>query len=141
MTQHDVPFRASDGPDDSSHRLDFLARVDLGNTTVYDAETRASETVGTILEIAVHRSGGVRPHLAQFAVFIDGRLERAGSVMSSRNTGFDDDHYGQAATAEAVGEHGPGIAKALARRRLPRFLAAVLGRDVADVIQHPTGER
>lgn len=47
-------------------------------------------------------------------------------MVSRRETGFPDDHYGAHITAEAIEEHGLRIAEALAREELPRFLAAAL---------------
>jgi hypothetical protein len=49
--------------------------------------------------------------------------------------GFPDDHYGAGITAEALEEHGPRIAEALAREELPRFLAAAL--EVQATADHP----
>ncbi|MFF7233746.1 hypothetical protein BX264_1843 [Streptomyces sp. 2333.5] len=47
-------------------------------------------------------------------------------MVSRRETGFPDDHYGAGITSAAIEEHGPRIALALAREELPRFLAAAL---------------
>jgi hypothetical protein len=52
-----------------------------------------------------------------------------------REAGFPDDHYGAGITAEALEEHGPKIAEALAREELPRFLAAAL--EVQTTAEHP----
>lgn len=103
-----------------------LVRVGLGHTHLAGAVDRAKEIVETIFNVALHFGGGIRPHLTQYGVLADGDHRSSNFMVSRRETGFPDDHYGARITAEAIDEHGPEIADALARQRLPRFLAAAL---------------
>lgn len=111
---------------DEESDVDFLVRVDLGATTAAGALDRAVRIVNTILNVSIHNSGGIRPHLAQHAVLRSGRAGSLNSFVSPRETGFPDDRYGAGITADAIVKHGPRIASALAREELPRFLAAAL---------------
>ncbi len=112
-----------------------LVRVDLGHTHLAGAADRAREIVETIFNVALHFGGGIRPHLIQYGVLADGDHRSSSFMASRRETGFPDDHYGADITAEAVDEHGAEIAHALARQRLPRFLAAAL--EVQTTADHP----
>ncbi|MFI1376062.1 hypothetical protein ACH4UY_29150 [Streptomyces longwoodensis] len=106
--------------------VDFLVRVDLGRTTAAGALDRAVRIVDTILDVSIHNSGGIRPHLAQYGLMRSGQAGVANLMISRRETGFPDDHYGADITARAIEEHGPRIASALTDGELPRFLAAAL---------------
>ncbi|MET8146699.1 hypothetical protein ABZU32_40895 [Sphaerisporangium sp. NPDC005288] len=111
---------------DEKSDVDFLVRVDLGETTAAGAFDRAVRIVNTILNISIHNSGGIRPHLAQHGLLCSGQAGSSSFMVSRRETGFPDDHYGAGITTKAIQEHGPRIALALAREELPRFLAAAL---------------
>ncbi|WP_159824949.1 hypothetical protein [Frigoribacterium sp. 9N] len=115
--------------------VDTLVRVDLGTTTASGAVERALAIVDVILNVSIHRVGGVRPQLAQYEVLRSG--QRAGSAhYAVRNeTGFPNDTYGAGITSEAIERHGPHIAEALAREELPRFLAAAI--EVQTAADHP----
>ncbi|WP_174257718.1 hypothetical protein [Phytoactinopolyspora alkaliphila] len=115
--------------------VDLLVRVDLGETTAAGALNRAVDIVNTILNVSIHNSGGTRPHLAQHGVLRSGQTASFNFMASRRETGFPKDHYGARITAEAIEEHGPRIAEALAREELPRFLAAAL--EVQTAADHP----
>lgn len=106
--------------------VDFLVRVDLGRTTAAGALDRAVRIVDTILDFSIHNSGGIRPHLAQHGLLRSGQAGSSSFMVSRRETGFPDDHYGAGITARAIEEHGPRVASALADGELPRFLAAAL---------------
>ncbi|MET9735460.1 hypothetical protein ABZZ79_33970 [Streptomyces sp. NPDC006458] len=118
-------FKVAELVDEESD-VDFLVRVDLGRTTAAGALNRAVRMVNTILDVSIHNSGGIRPHLAQHGLLRSGRTDSFNFMVSRRETGFPDDHYGASITAEAIEEYGPRIALALAREELPRFLAAAL---------------
>ncbi|WP_336031977.1 hypothetical protein [Geodermatophilus sp. FMUSA9-8] len=120
---------------DEESDVDFLVRVDLGETTAAGAVLRAIAIVDTILNVSIHNAGGIRPHLAQYGVLRSGKLGSTSFLVSPREVGFPDDHYGAGITAEALEEHGPRIAEALAREKLPRFLAAAL--EVQATADHP----
>jgi hypothetical protein len=120
---------------DEESDIDILARVDLGNTTVADAVSRAVDIVDTILNVSIHHAGGIRPRLAQHGVIRSGEAVSAGSLAVWRETGFPDDYYGAEITAKAIEQHGPRIAEALARAQLPRFLAAAI--QVQTTADHP----
>lgn len=140
LVQHGSLFNVATRVDEESD-VDFLVRVDLGETTAAGAVTRATEIASTILNVSIHNAGGVRPHLAQYGVVCSGRVRSASFGVSRREAGCLDDHYGAAITSDAIEEFGPRIAEALAREELPRFLAAALevqmtadrpfGRDMA----------
>lgn len=106
---------------DEESDVDFLVRVDLGSTTAAGALKRAVRIVNTILNVSIHNSGGIRPHLAQHGILRSGQTGSFNLMVSRRETGFPDDHYGARITAEAIEEHGPRIALALAREELPDF--------------------
>lgn len=120
---------------DEESDVDFLVRVDLGETTAAGAVPRAVDIVNTILNVSIHNAGGIRPHLVQHGVLRSGRLAAMSFGVPRREAGFPDDHYGAGITAEALEEHGPKIAEALAREELPRFLAAAL--EVQTTAGHP----
>ncbi|MCZ4117933.1 hypothetical protein [Streptomyces sp. H39-S7] len=115
--------------------VDFLVRVDLGRTTAAGALNRAVRIVNTILNVSIHNSRGIRPHLAQHGLLCSGRTGSFDSMGSRRETAFPDDHHGADLTAKAIEEHGPRIAVALAREELPRFLSAAL--EVQNTADHP----
>ncbi|WP_454860128.1 hypothetical protein [Promicromonospora soli] len=135
LVQNDTLFTVASRIDEESE-VDFLVRVDLGETTVAGAATRAVDAVNTILNVSIHNAGGIHPHLAQHAVLRSGRLG-PWSFRGPRwgSTGFPDDSYGAGLTAEAIEMHGPRIAEALSREELPRFLAAAL--EVQTSADHP----
>ncbi|MEU0486689.1 hypothetical protein ABZ260_46935 [Streptosporangium sp. NPDC006013] len=120
---------------DEESDVDILVRVDLGNTTAAGAVSRAVDIVDTILNVSMHNAGGIRPRLAQHAVIRSGKPGSAGFLAVWRETGFPDDYYGAGMTAEAIEQHGPRIAEALARAELPRFLAAAI--EVQTTADHP----
>lgn len=106
--------------------VDFLVRVDLGDTTPAGAASRAAEIVDTILNVSIHNSGGIRARLAQHGTLHSGRAESSNFMVSRRESGFPNDRFGAGMTIDAIEKHGPRIAEALAREELPRFLAAAL---------------
>lgn len=125
LVQHGDLFKVAKLVDEESD-VDFLVRVDLGDTTAAGAVSRAVDIVNTILNVAIHNAGGIRPHLAQYGLIRSGRSGSFSFMVARRETGFPDDHYGAEITAEAIEKHGPRIAEALAREELPRFLAAAI---------------
>lgn len=125
LVKHGSLFKVAKHVDEESD-VDFLVRVDLGTTTAADAADRAVRTVDTILDISIHKAGGIRPHLAQYGVLGSGRAGSQSFMVSQREAGFPDDHYGADMTARAIEEHGPRIASALSREDLPRFLSAAI---------------
>ncbi|MEU0145914.1 hypothetical protein ABZ119_08130 [Streptomyces sp. NPDC006288] len=127
-------FKVAEMVDDESD-VDFLVRVDLGRTTAAGALSRAVRIVNTILNVSIHNSRGIRPHLAQHGLLRSGRVSSSSFGVSVRETEFLDDHYGASITAKAIEEHGPRIASALAREEFPRFLEAALEAQTA--ANHP----
>lgn len=115
--------------------VDTLVRVDLGTTTVAGAVERAIAIVDVIMSVSIHRAGGIRPQLAQFEVLRSGRRAGGGHHAVRKEPGFANDTYGAGITTEAIGQHGPRIAEALAREELPRFLVAAL--EVQTTADHP----
>lgn len=134
LVQHGTLFKVATRIDEQSD-IDFLVRVDLGETTAADAKTRAVEIVDTILNVSIHNARGIRPHFAQHGVLRSGQLRSFNFMVARRETGFPDDHYGAQITADAIEEFGPRIAEALAHQDLPRFLAAAL--EVQTTADHP----
>jgi hypothetical protein len=134
LRQHGNLFEVATRVDEESD-VDFLVRVDLGETTAAGADTRAANIVNTILNVSIHNAGGIRPHLAQHGVLRSGQAGSSSFRVSRREAGFPNDHYGARITADAIEEHGPRIAEALAREELPRFLAAAL--EVQATADHP----
>ncbi|WP_329453157.1 hypothetical protein OG894_41890 (plasmid) [Streptomyces sp. NBC_01724] len=118
-------FRVAKLVDEQSD-VDVLVRVDLGTTTAAGAVNRAVRLVDTILNVSIHNSGGIRPHLVQHGLLRSGQVGSSSFMVSGRESGFPDDHYGADITARAIEEHGLRIASALAGGELPRFLAAAL---------------
>ncbi|WP_423461855.1 hypothetical protein ACO229_14180 [Promicromonospora sp. MS192] len=125
LVQHGFDFQARD-KDGQRWDVDFLVRVDLGETTVPNTAARAANIVDTILSVAIHNHGGIRPLLTQHAVLRSGRRVSSGFTVNPDATGFTDDTYGARITLDAVHHHGPRIADALSREELPRFLAAAI---------------
>ncbi|WEO76430.1 hypothetical protein BJQ94_13790 [Cryobacterium sp. SO2] len=120
---------------DEDSDVDTLVRVDLGNTTHAGALDRATEIVDVILNVSIHRAGGIRPQLAEHAVLRSGQTAGGGRRAVRNRTGFPNDNYGAGITSEAIERHGPRIAEALAREELPRFLAAAI--QVQTTADHP----
>lgn len=120
---------------DEQRDVETLVRVDLGNTTVAGAAERATAIVDVIFNVALHRSGGIRPQLAEHVVVLSGVPTSSGHRAVWDHTGFPDDTYGAGMTSEAIEKHGPRIADALAREELPRFLAAAI--EVQTTLDHP----
>lgn len=115
--------------------VDMLVRVDLGQTHHAGASDRAAQIVEAIINASLHFGGGIRPFLVQYGVMWDGEFRSSSSMISRRDTGFSNDHYGAAMTADSIEQHGAQIAEALARAELPRFLAAAL--EVQTTADHP----
>ena len=134
LVGHPGLFKVAEHIEEKSD-AETLVRVDLGHIHLAGAADRAREIVETIFNVALHFGGGIRPHLTQYGVLADGELHLSSFIGSRRETGFRDDHYGAGITAEAIDEHGPEIADALARQGLPRFLAAAL--EVQTTADHP----
>ncbi|BBE24598.1 hypothetical protein MN0502_34810 (plasmid) [Arthrobacter sp. MN05-02] len=134
LVQHSHIFRISERADEEDN-VDTIVRVDLGTTTGADALERAIEMIDIILSVSIHRSGGIRPQLAEYAVLRSGRSSTAGHQAVRDRTGFANDTWGASMTAEAITAHGPRIAEALAREDLPRFLAAAI--QVQTAADHP----
>ncbi|MFG2948413.1 hypothetical protein [Streptomyces adustus] len=125
LVKNESLFRVAELVDEESD-VDVLVRVDLGTTTTAGAVDRAVRIVDTILDVSIHNSGGIRPHLVQHGLLRSGQVGSTSFMVSGRETGFPDDRYGAGITARAIEEHGPRIASALASGELPRFLAAAL---------------
>jgi hypothetical protein len=134
LVQYGSIFKVATRVDEESD-VDFLVRVDLGETTAAGAVIRATNIVNTILNVSIHNAGGVRPHLAQYGILMSGQVGSTSFMVSPRDAGFPDDHYGAEITSDAIAKHGPRIAEALAREELPRFLAAAL--EVQTTADHP----
>jgi hypothetical protein len=134
LVQHANLFEVATRVDEESD-VDGLVRVDLGETTMAGAVTRAINIVNTILNVSIHNAGGIRPYLAQYGVLRSGQAGSSSFMVPRREAGFPDDHYGAGITAHALEEYGPRIAEALAREELPRFLAAAL--EVQTTADHP----
>jgi hypothetical protein len=120
---------------DETYDVETLIRVDLGNSVAAGAVERAVAMVDVIINVALHRSGGIRPQLAEHVVVLAGKPSGSAYLAVWDQTGFPDDSYGAGMTASAIEEHGPRIADALAREELPRFLAAAL--EVQATLDHP----
>ena len=111
--------------------VDFLVRVDLGETTASGAFEQAAAIVDTILTVAIHDSNGIRPHLAQYVVVRSGWPAESSFMVSRADLSFPDDHHGARLVAEGLERHAAKIADALANAELPRFLAAALEAQTA----------
>lgn len=120
---------------DEECEVETLVRVDLGITTSAGALERAVAIVDVIFSVALHRSGGIRPQLAEHIVVRSGQPAASGSRAVWKQTGFPNDRYGARMTSEALEEHGPRIADALTREDLPRFLGAAI--EVQTMLDHP----
>lgn len=134
LVQNGHTFRVAKLVDEESD-VDTIVRVDLGTTTAAGAVERAIAIVDVILSVSIHRAGGTRPRLAQFGVLRSGRRAGSGERAVWKEAGFPNDTYGAGITTEAIGQHGPQIAEALAREELPRFLAAAI--EVQTAADHP----
>jgi hypothetical protein len=134
IVQHGHTFRVAKLVDEESD-VDTIVRVDLGTTTVAGAVERAIAIVEVIIGVSIHRAGGIRPQLAQYEVLRSGRRAGGGLHAVRTETGFANDTYGAHITSEAIAQHGPRIAEALARQNLPRFLAAAI--EVQTTADHP----
>lgn len=134
LVQHGYTFRVADRVDEESD-VDTIVRVDLGTTKVAGAVERAIDTVDVIMSVSIQRGGGIRPQLAQFEVLRSGRHTGGGAHMVRKEAGFPNDTYGAGITSEAIEQHGPLIAEAMAREELPRFLAAAI--EVQTTADHP----
>lgn len=134
LVQDGLTFRISEAVDEEDH-VDTLIRVDLGATTSVGALERSLAIVDTILSISIHRSGGIRPQLAEYAILRSGRPAEHGRRAVPSQLGFPDDTWGAGLTAKAIERHGPRIAEALAREELPPFLAAAI--QAQTTLDHP----
>lgn len=115
--------------------VDTLVRVDLGDTHAAGASDRAVEIVDSILNVSLHFGGGIRPQLVEYGVIWDGQCQSSSLMRPGPDPVLEDDYYGAGLTADAIDEHGPKIADALAREQLPLFLAAAL--EVQTTADHP----
>ncbi|GAA1885458.1 hypothetical protein GCM10009814_14350 [Lapillicoccus jejuensis] len=115
--------------------VDSVVRIDLGQTTAAGAFARAKKIVDTLLNVAIHRSGGIRPQLVEYHVLRSGVPAGSGHYALNSATGFPDDNYGAGITMRAIGRHVPRIAEALSRADLPVFLSAAVEVQVAS--EHP----
>lgn len=127
-------FRISERVDEEDD-VDTIVRVDLGETAGAGAVERAIEMVDIIMSVSIHRSGGIRPQLAEHAVLRSGRYAGSGRRAVWSRTGFPNDTWGAGMTAAAIERHGPRVAEALARKGLPRFLVAAI--QVQTTADHP----
>lgn len=134
LVQQGHTFRISERVDEEDD-VDTIVRVDLGVTTGAGALERAIEIVDVIMSVSIHRSGGIRPQLAEHAVLRAGQYAGSGRRAVWNRMGFANDTWGASMTAEAIGRHGPRLAEALAREELPRFLAAAI--QVQTTADHP----
>jgi hypothetical protein len=134
LVQYGYTFRVAKLVDEDSD-VDTIVRVDLGSTTASGAVERAIAVVDVILSVSIHRAGGIRPQLAQYWVLRSGQRAGGGHHAVRKETGFPNDTYGAGITSEAIEQHGPRIAEALARAELPRFLAAAI--EVQTTADHP----
>ena len=129
-----ITFRVPEQAEEE-REVETLVRVDLGNTTATGALERAVAIIDVIFSVALHRSGGIRPQLAEQVVVRSGQPASSGVRAVWKQTAIPDDTYGAQMTSEAIEEHGPRIADALAREELPRFLAAAI--EVQTTLDHP----
>lgn len=134
IVQYGYSFKVAKMADEESD-VDTVIRVDLGTTTAAGAIERARAIVDTILSVAIHRVGGIRPRLAEFHILRSGKRAGGGHQVVHTHAGFPNDTYGAGITSDAIGEHGPRIAEALAREELPKFLAAAI--EVQTAADHP----
>ncbi len=134
IVQRGYAFRVAEFVDEESD-VDTIVRVDLGATVAAGAFARAKAIVDTILNVAIHRDGGIRPRLAEYHVLRSGAFAGGGHYAVHTETGFPDDTYGAGITTDAIGRHAPRIADALSREELPRFLAAAIESQTA--ADHP----
>lgn len=134
IVQHGYAFRVAKLVDEESD-VDTIVRVDLGTTVAAGAFDRAKVIIDTILNVAIHRTGGIRPRLAEYHVLRSGTSAGGGHYAVHTETGFHDDTYGAGITTDAIGRHAPRIADALSREELPRFLAAAIESQTA--ADHP----
>ncbi|MGQ3382296.1 hypothetical protein [Glutamicibacter sp. TV12E] len=116
---------------DEKDNVETLVRVDLGSTTAARAVEHAVAIVDIIINVALHRSGGIRPQLTEYVVVRSGVPSGFGREAGWDRAGFPDDIYGGGMTSDAINKHGPRIANALARQQLPRFLAAAIAVQTA----------
>lgn len=130
IVQHEHAFRVAKLVDEESN-VDTIVRVDLGPTVAAGAFERAKAIVDTVLNVAIHRAGGIRPRLAEHYVLRSGKFAGGGYYAVHRETGFPNDTYGAGITTDAIGRHAPRIADALSREELPRFLAAAIESQTA----------
>ncbi|WP_114905918.1 hypothetical protein [Ornithinimicrobium murale] len=134
IVKNGMAFRVPEKADEVGE-VETLVRVDLGATTAAGALERSAAIIDIIFNVALHRSGGIRPQLAEYVVVRSGQPVSSGFGVTSKGTGFPDDTYGTQMTSEAIEAHGPRIADALAREELPRFLAAAI--EVQTMLDHP----
>lgn len=114
--------------------VDFLVRVDLGDTTAARAFERAIEVVDTIFAVAIHATDGTRPNLAQYVVIQSGQPITVCYGVSQPKFEIPDDYHGAHLAQQGLERHAAKIADGLARADLPRFLAAALeARTAADL--------
>lgn len=116
---------------DEGYAVDFLVRIDLGESTAARAFERAVAIVDTIFAVVIHDTNGIRPHLAQSVVVRSGESTRSNFLVSRADPGFPDDHYGAQLTVEGLDRHAAKIADALAKSELPGFLVAALEAQTA----------
>lgn len=127
-------FRVAELVTESSE-VDMLARVDLGRTTLAGAAVRAESVVNALLNISIHRSGGVRPVLSQTVVMSGGEVGGQ-SWTHGGTTEVDDDYYGRNITAKAIETFAPKLGVALASNPLPMYLAAAVEAQTAADMPH-----
>lgn len=127
-------FRVAELVTESSE-VDMLARVDLGRTTLAGAVARAESVVSALLNISIHRSGGVRPVLSQTVVMSGGEVGGQ-SWTHGGTTQVDDDYYGRNITSKAIESFAPKLGVALASNPLPMYLAAAVEAQTAADMPH-----
>lgn len=77
LVQHGHTFRISKRADEEDD-VDTLVRVDLGVTSGVGALERAIEMLDVIMSVSLHRSGGIRPQLGEYAVLRSGQWAGSG---------------------------------------------------------------
>lgn len=127
-------FRVAELVSESSE-VDMLARVNLGFTTLAGAAARAESVVSALLNVSIHRSGGVRPVLSQTVVLSGGEVGGQ-SWTHGGTTQVDDDYYGRNITANAIETFAPKLGMALASNPLPMYLGAAVEAQTAADMPH-----
>lgn len=104
-----------------------LARVDLGHRGYLHALDDAADMVETVLGVVNNHTGGVSWRREAFsALLVDGALASVFSGPHGRLERGEPDHYGQKATADALGRNAGTLGALLTAGALPSSLTQAL---------------